>query len=573
MNRLALLLLALAPTLAHAEDGIPVVIHGAVDATAVRAQLARELGAPITPATSCGARCLEITVVDDKASVTYRGSPGQLRSRIVDLGTDRSQWPLVITLLAGNVVRDEAADVLAGLPAPPPPDEPPPPDVEAPPDVELAPAEPVIVIPPPEITRPPAILLSPMVEEAPIGVGLIPGLSTDGLRLHRRHTVAVHVFAGVTGGSSVLSLAGIADIARGDVSGLQLAGVVAAARSVGGFQIGGTAAVAQRMRGLQIGGTLALADESTGLQIGGIAAIARRGGHYQIAGIAALSESSSSAQIAGIGAVARGSTGLQIGGIGALSGGDAGTQIGGIGVLSRGRAGVQVGGIGAVANGDASLQIGGIATLARGTANVQVAGIVNVAREVRGLQIAPVNIARNVEGVQVGVVNVGGSRDGLSFGLINIVPGGRTDLEATIDSDQIGTVLFRHGSNRWHNVYGVGAQQVEENGGRADDVWMYGFGFGPSWQRASSRIDLELMGWQVNHGARHSTDVSVLGQLRLSYAHQLGGMAIVAGGVLNSYVSNDRMSPLFLEKATPGETMEEDVTVTVWPSAFVGVRL
>jgi hypothetical protein len=137
----------------------------------------------------------------------------------------------------------------------------------------------------------------------------------------------------------------------------------------------------------------------------------------------------------------------------------------------------------------------------------------------------------------------------------------------------VGTLLFRHGGNRWHNVYGVGGHPVEENGGSTDDVWMYGLGFGPSWKLSQSRIDLELMGWQVNHGARHSTDVSVLGQLRLTYAHGIGRFAIVAGGVLNAYVSDDHMSPLLTERRAPGSMTTDKVTVEVWPSAFIGVRL
>jgi len=88
----------------------------------------------------------------------------------------------------------------------------------------------------------------------------------------------------------------------------------------------------------------------------------------------------------------------------------------------------------------------------------------------------------------------------------------------------------------------------------------------------SGRLDTELIGWQVNHGARHSTDVSILGQLRLTYAHDIGPMAIVAGGVLNAYISDDQR-PLLLERRTPGDPMTSDVTVKVWPSAFLGVRL
>ena len=135
-------------------------------------------------------------------------------------------------------------------------------------------------------------------------------------------------------------------------------------------------------------------------------------------------------------------------------------------------------------------------------------------------------------------------------------------------------MLFRHGGRRWHNVYGVGGHPVDEQAGstRTDDVWMYGLGFGPSWQRANSVVDLELMGWQVNHGARHSDDISLLSQLRLSVAYGRT-FQVVAGGALNAYISSDRESPLFLERQKPGMEMDPGVNVKVWPSAFVGLRL
>lgn len=109
--------------------------------------------------------------------------------------------------------------------------------------------------------------------------------------------------------------------------------------------------------------------------------------------------------------------------------------------------------------------------------------------------------------------------------------------------------------------------------GPNDDVWMYGRGFGPSLPFGDTVIDLEAVGWQVNHGRRHETDVSILGQLRLSIAHHWGPFALVAGGILNAYVTSDPSSPLILERRTTGAARDTGVTVTTWPSAFVGVRI
>jgi hypothetical protein len=121
-------------------------------------------------------------------------------------------------------------------------------------------------------------------------------------------------------------------------------------------------------------------------------------------------------------------------------------------------------------------------------------------------------------------------------------------------------------------VYGVGGHPVNRDGPN-DDVWMYGLGFGPSLPFGDTVIDLEAIAWEVNHGPRHESDVSLLAQLRLSVAHRWGAFAVVAGGVLNSYITSDQQSPLVLERRTTSSTMASGVTVTTWPGAFIGVRI
>jgi hypothetical protein len=481
---------------------------------------------------------------------------GPPRARAVALGTDAAQWPLVITLLAGNVVRDEAQDVLAGLPDP---ELPRPPDAAvAVPGVPDAPDAPVPDAGPSAEPPPPPELPAVAPEAAPgpaedaepeptehrtIGLGLVPGLSTDLTHIGRvEHFLSIDLLVGVSGGSSGLSLAGIADIERGQVSGVQVGGVAAIARRIAGTQVAGLAAVSGDLDGVQVAGTAAIARHVDGVQAAGVAA------------------------------VARGRAGTQAAGIAAAAGGDARVQLAGIASAARGTAGLQAAGVAAVAGHDAGVQASGVASVARGTASIQLAGVVNVARQVSGVQIAPINVARQVDGVQVGVINIGGSADGFSFGLINIVPGGRYDLEAAVDSDRIGTVLFRHGGRRWHNVYGVGGHPVDRNG-PSDDVWMYGLGFGPSLAIGDTVIDLEAIGWEVNHGWRHESEISLLGQLRLSVAHHWGAFGLVAGGILNTYVTSDAQSPLILERRTTGAPMSSGVTTTIWPSAFIGVRI
>jgi hypothetical protein len=568
---------------------LQIVVRGKLDAEALRARIADELGKQVELTHECAGSCLDIAIAKGNATIAFTAAGGTRRERTVELGTDRAQWPLVITLLAGNLVRDEADEVLAGLPAPQllgprgpdtadaigSPDEVGAPDeladadspgpvvdptVETHVEAQVNVSIPTVMVPGPErvglVER--RFVPEPERELRLFAVGFVPGLSTDFANTSYRHLLSLDALVGVSAGSGLVSIAGIADIERGRVSGIQLAGIAAIGHDISGIQIGGIAALGRRAEGAQIGGIAAVSGGDATLQLGGIAAVAR---------------GDTGAQLGGIAAMTGGDATLQLGGIAAVAHGNGNMQVAGIAAVAQDSSGFQLGGIASVARGESSVQVAGIASVAR-KANIQIAGIANVARELRGVQVAPINVAGDVEGIQVGIVNVGGSRDGFSFGLINIVPGGRADIEATIDSERLGTVLFRHGGRRWHNVYGVGGHPVDEASGstRTDDVWMYGLGFGPSWQGKHSVVDLELMGWQVNHGARHSDDVSILSQLRLSVAYGRR-FQVVAGGAINAYISNDGESPLLLERRKPGMPMEPGVTVEVWPSAFIGLRL
>jgi hypothetical protein len=539
MRYAAILIGLTVATTARAEGDrtLHLAVHGSIDSAAVGAALARELGVDVAVVDgTCDEPCLDVSIDGrNTAMIMFSPRAGQPRARSVALGNDTTQWPLVVTLLAGNIVRDEAQDVLAGLPGPelaPPaavdaaPGDVPPPPADAPPPIAAAPPRPPVAAPP--VAPPPAPR-----EHSFLGFGLVPGLSTDLTHVGSvRHFLSIDLLVGLSGGSSGLSVSGVADIERGLVAG---------------FQIGGVATVAQQVAGTQVAGVAAVSGEVDGVQIGGVATVAARIDGVQIGGVAAVSRSSADTQVAGVAAVARGHAGTQLGGVAAVA-------------------------------GDANFQAGGVASVAHGTANIQLAGVVNVAHRLRGIQLAPINVASDVDGVQIGVINYGGSADGFSFGLINIVPGGRYDLETAVDSDRTGTILFRHGGRRWHNVYGVGGHQVNDVDSRRtgnDDVWMYGLGFGPSLELDNTVIDLEAIGWQVNHGPHHESDVSILGQLRLSVAHKWGPFAIVAGGILNSYITDDHDSPLFLERrrSSGGNPMPTGVTVDVWPSAFIGLRI
>jgi hypothetical protein len=252
---------------------------------------------------------------------------------------------------------------------------------------------------------------------------------------------------------------------------------------------------------------------------------------------------------------------------------------GAINVAAGSLDGFQAAGAMNIAGDTDGFQAAGALNVAGDLDGTQVAGAMNVARDVDGMQIAPINVARRIDGTQIGVINVGGAGDGMSIGLIDIVPGGRTDVEASIDSRSLGTVLLRHGSRGWHNVYGIGGQRADDvNTNARDDLWMAGLGLGPTWHSGATTWDLDAIAWHVSSGAHWDSGLSMLDQLRLTLALDVGGVQLVAGGALNVYVGQRASAPYLLLSTAPMPTgptpmpTEPGIGAHLWPTAFVGVR-
>ena len=138
--RYAPILIALAAAATARADGdrtLHLAVHGSVDSAALGDAISKELGVEVAVADGiCGVPCLDVTVDGKRAAtVVYAPRAGSTRARTIKLGSNTSQWTIVLTLLAGNIVRDEARDVLATLPARDVPRGPQPgPDVPMPPE-------------------------------------------------------------------------------------------------------------------------------------------------------------------------------------------------------------------------------------------------------------------------------------------------------------------------------------------------------------------------------------------------------------------------------------------------------
>src|ERR1043166_7970342 len=111
-------LAAAATARADSDRKLHLAVHGSVDSAALGDSIGKELGVDVAVTDgTCDVPCLDVSVDGKRAAtVVYAPRAGSTRARTIKLGTNTSQWTVVLTLLAGNIVRDEARAVLAELP-------------------------------------------------------------------------------------------------------------------------------------------------------------------------------------------------------------------------------------------------------------------------------------------------------------------------------------------------------------------------------------------------------------------------------------------------------------------------
>ena len=321
-----------------------VAAPGELDGEGVRAAIASELGVTLTDEAAFAPALGRLTITIDQANVriAYQPAAGTLVERTLALPPAPSDRAQLIAFVATNLVRDQAAEILAGLPPAPLP-------IVVPP----ARAE-LLVLPVP----PPHHLIAT--------IGFVPPLAVDrAIGAHVVVGVGVHALVGATDGSRIVSVSGLYDAQAVFASGVQIGGLAASAgRLEDGLQLAGVGAYSQTTaRGIQVGGVGAAArGDVTGVQVGGVATAA--GGSVR---------------------------GGQLAGVVAVAGGEV--------------RGVQIGGVASVADRVYGLQLAGVANVGGDVEGVQL-GVVNVARRMRGVQLGLVNVSEDGnDSYPIGLIN------------------------------------------------------------------------------------------------------------------------------------------------------------------------
>jgi len=309
-----------------------------------------------------------------------------------------------------------------------------------------------------------------------------------------------NVIGGYSMGTSKFEMAGLFNIDRTNVSGVQLAGHFNyVGGNVSGFQAAGMAnIVMQKSNAFQLAGYAnVVLDSATQPQFAGImnadlgysrgvhlASMANlHFGHYEGAAISGM-----------INANFRKSQGTMLAGMSNFQFGDF-----------------------------KGFQGSGMANFTFGTMEgVQLAGLLNVAGKVNGAQIGTFNVADSVQGIQVGFMSF--SRTGYH------------KIEVSGDEIFYANLAFRTGSSHaFYNIFtaGIDPQEVD------DPYWTYGYGIGTSPKLTKwLYLNLDLTANKVNHGD-YVEDLSLLTRLNLGLEIQPFKKISLAGAItLNSYLTD-----------------------------------
>ena len=329
------------PYTLEVDSDAPDVISFEVLAARIGSDLGGAVARPGAAAASRAA--ISIRYRDRELTVRAVHPGGRLLERSVKAEGDDAAVQREAVLLAGNLARDEAREILDALAARPP----------------------AVLVP--EAKPEPKPAPKPAVDEGTqrISVAFVFPLATNSARPNVASNLNFSVFYGRVG----------------TVRGVQLGGgFVYATRRVDGVQLGvAAAATAGPVEGVQLAGGGSLATGSLeGAQVGGAGNLVKgpmRG--TQLGGVANVA-------LAGV-------SGVQLGGaFNGSRGSMSGVQISGGGnVVTRNLIGAQLGAV----------------NVAESVEGAQL-GVVNVGRKVRGVQLGAINIGDDVEGASIGVISI-----------------------------------------------------------------------------------------------------------------------------------------------------------------------
>ncbi len=578
-----------------------------VDTESLVTALSRELNATIllsVPADADGTYgTLHLQAENNQLTARFESKDGNITQRTVPVPERPSNTRATLVVLAGNVARDEAAELREELKRRAESSKSDGTVVQGPPVPGRASPSGATNSPKPSVYRPfppsagrvrpspphdqPTVqrgLCTPSVSSPRYwaGVDFVPMVGTSSVARDAVLGASLNVLGGLSGGIQGAQIGGLTNLVRGPVCGLQVGGLVNLTHGVKGLQIGGLVNVTHDVTGTQMGGILNVANNVKGLQIGGIVNATNNVSGLQIGGIVNVTDNVKGLQIGGMFNVTDDVAGVQITGGANLTRDVTGFQLAGSNNVTLFMKGVQMAGAFNLAERVRGLQFspvniartvdgaqaGGAANIARTVNGAQV-GVTNIAHTVRGVQVGVVNVANHIRGPQIGVVNIGDDAD-RSVGLLNIVPGGRYHLAAWAAETGIIMATFKHARRHFHNFYGFGIRPSE-----GDVRLLLSLGVGghiPISRRFF--FDVDVLAHTVHKTDDTSSPVAFLGQVRAVFGfHLTDRFAVFAGPSFNVGVATTEKDATLSLLGSSSLYSGSDLFVSAWPGASVGVQV
>lgn len=365
-----------------------------LSADEVRAAIGTELGVA-TAAEGRSAATIVVRIAKGRALVSVSRASGTRIEREIDLPSERAAQIEVIALLAGNLARDEAAELLSALKKKEPAtttteEKAPSAPSAAPSPAAKAPASTTTAVKPEAQPEAPATETTDAAPKAPYGGPLAANLSL------------FHPLSIVQGSERyTLNLElGLAYSRIGALSGYGL--------NIGHLRVDG------RARGVATGVLWTRVDgDAEGAFMSGV--FMQGGGTLR---------------------------GAEVAGVVALRGGDV--------------QGAQGAGAVAVADRVHGAQVAGAVAYAKGDVSGAQLSLVNVGGNVDGAQIGLVNVGGHVRGTQIGLVNVSDQVDGVPLGVVNVVAKGRTQALAWADTQLVANAAVKYLNGPVYTIVGAG---------------------------------------------------------------------------------------------------------------------
>jgi hypothetical protein len=494
-----------------------------VSVEAMRAAIGEELGVPIelaeaAPTAGRGALVLRVdSARAHRVILTYHAPDGRVNERAVDVPPREATRTIeIVVLLAGNLVRDEAAELAALLRpkgAEAELDEPPESTPSESTPSESTPSESTPSESTPSESKPPSTAQNP----PPVRRSTpAPPRATE----RRKPPATIPSACAHSAAKTVIASADVLPfIGTSTVTGVDHTRNLSIS-VLGGWSTG--------VRGVTVSNGFNIATEVVcGVQLTG-----------------------------GVNVSAGPVQGLQLGGVN-VSGPLEGTQAGiGVNVATEVR----------------GLQLGGVNVATRSAYGAQAGGVNIAVDELVGVQIGAVNVAAGgVKGVQIGAINVA-SESTLSLGLINILPRGRVHIDAWGTESGLMMLGVKNGGRYFHNIYGAG---VLPAAGHVELAFAFGMGVHlPIPVTSGLFVDVDLLGYSL-----HSTD-SPLTPSTLVQARALLGVPILrrlafyVGPSVTMHLSIDPQmdAPSLIGSFQLHENASGYALRAMWPGVTVGLQ-